>query len=630
MKRIVILVILSVLFLAIVGSASGTHEPIIILGNADFTEENGVVSGSGTAEDPYTIAGWEIDVPDTGSYGVKIENASAHFVLRGLIIRGAMNPRGAAIRLGFVSAATVENCSIVNSQNGIEISSSTAVVLSGNAIYVMGHGLNVIGESAAEYDHLIDESNVLNDYPIRYLYGKDGETVSGIRSSNLYIVASRHMTITNNEIVNGDGIQLAFVDDSLISGNEVYRTTPIPTDHGISLYRSNGNTVKENLLKNNRYAGLYLWLSSKNEIVGNQFLANNYGLILAGSDDNRVTENIVYANPTGIAINAGSVGNEIVGNTITHENAKYGISIEQAMENRVEANVIIEAETGILLGVQANSNKILSNTIVKAAYGMSITGSNNEVAGNLISQSTRGILFPETYGKQIARGNSFHDNLFANNGRHLYLNHDSEATRVYRNAFLGGGSTLIEDYGKTTWTIADEGNYWSNYQGEDTDGDGIGDDPVMLYPAGVEDTAPLLSLETARNGLGALNGLEERNLTVMTESGASLSIPALIADEGHERFVGFRGYPAELIEDSPGILFAYEDEAERRFTMKTVPFPLDIAFFDGSGAFVGSTTMEADSDDLYTAKGPFQYALELPSGTLAELGIGTGSHLVFP
>jgi hypothetical protein len=128
------------------------------------------------------------------------------------------------------------------------------VVLSGNAIYVMGHGLNVVGESAAEYDHMIDESNILNDYPIRYLYGKDGETVSGIRSSNLYVVASRHMTITDNEIVNGDGIQLAFVDDSLISGNEVYRTTPIPTDHGISLYRSNGNTVKENLLKNNRYA----------------------------------------------------------------------------------------------------------------------------------------------------------------------------------------------------------------------------------------------------------------------------------------------------------------------------------------------------------------------------------------
>jgi parallel beta-helix repeat protein len=201
------------------------------------------VSGSGSAADPYIIAGWEIDVPDTGSYGVKIENASAHFVLRGLIIRGAMDPRGAAIRLGFVSAATVENCSIVNSQNGIEVSSSTGVVLSGNAIYVIGHGLNVIGESAAEYDHLIDESNVLNDYPIRYLYGKDGETVSGIRSSNLYIVASRHMTITNNEIVNGDGIQLAFVDDSLISGNEVYRTTPIPTDHGISGTSSSRTTT---------------------------------------------------------------------------------------------------------------------------------------------------------------------------------------------------------------------------------------------------------------------------------------------------------------------------------------------------------------------------------------------------
>jgi hypothetical protein len=95
MKRIVVLVILSVLFLAIVGSASGAHEPIMILGNADFTEENGVVSGSGSAADPYIIAGWEIDVPDTGSYGVKIENASAQSRIVRLQIpkMGSRSPR---------------------------------------------------------------------------------------------------------------------------------------------------------------------------------------------------------------------------------------------------------------------------------------------------------------------------------------------------------------------------------------------------------------------------------------------------------------------------------------------------------------------------------------------------------
>jgi len=39
-------------------SASGSHDPISILGNSDFTVENGVVAGSGTTEDPYIIAGW--------------------------------------------------------------------------------------------------------------------------------------------------------------------------------------------------------------------------------------------------------------------------------------------------------------------------------------------------------------------------------------------------------------------------------------------------------------------------------------------------------------------------------------------------------------------------------------------
>jgi hypothetical protein len=76
MKRIVVLVILSVLFLALVGSASGAHEPIMILGNADFTEENGVVSGSGSAADPYIIAGWEIDVPDTGRSRTRARTSS--------------------------------------------------------------------------------------------------------------------------------------------------------------------------------------------------------------------------------------------------------------------------------------------------------------------------------------------------------------------------------------------------------------------------------------------------------------------------------------------------------------------------------------------------------------------------
>lgn len=628
-KRIGFFVLLSVLCLAVIGLAGTVRGPIVILGNRDFTAENGVIAGSGTAGDPYIIAGWEINVPARAPHGVKVENVSAHFILRGLVIRGAINPNGAAIRLGFVSAATVENCAIAGSLNGIEIALSTGVILRNNILSVMGRGLNVIGESAADFAHTIDRTNIVNGYPIHYLYGREGETVSGIRSNNLHIVASRNMTITDNVIVNGDGIQLSFVEDSIISENVVSRDTPVPTGHGISLFRSSENRVRDNLLKNNRHAGIHLWLSSGNVIADNQLLANNHGLIVAASNNNRIEGNVIFANTVGVEVRTASTGNVIAKNIITHENTKKGISIERATGNRIEENAIVEAETGILLGIQANNNTVVRNTIVEAAWGISITGSNNEIAWNLLAQSVRGVLFPETFGEHIVRGNILYNNVFTDNLHHLYLNKDSVMTRLSRNAFLGGG--FVADHGtRNSWTVDGEGNYWADYQGEDADGDGIGDDPVVLLPAGGMDTAPLISVEVARYGVGVLSALERMEYIVLTAEGEEVRITALLAADTHEQFVGFRGFPAELIADFPGIMFAYEDEAERHFTMATVLFSLDIAFFDREGAFVGGTTMAADSPDLYMAGVPFKYALELPGGTLAELGIGPGARLLLP
>ena len=547
-----------------------------------------------------------------------------------MIIRGANAADGAAIRLGFVSGGRLEKCLISGSRNGIEISSSTDLTLTGNVMYVQGIGLRITGESADEYNLAIDQTNELNNKPTRYFYGEDGKTVTGIKSNNLYFAACKNMTITNNNITNGDGIHLAFVTDSVVSGNEVYRTSPVLTEHGIYLYHSDNNTVTNNVLQNNRFAGMYVWLSSHNKLSNNQFLANDSGLILAASDDNQVYDNMAFANPVGIEVRAGSTKNDIARNIVTHANTKYGIVLDQAAENTVEANAITDAETGIRLAPQGNNNKVVSNTIVKAAYAISVSGSNNEIEKNLIAQNTRGILFPETYGKVIVRGNSIHDNVFSDNSNHIYLNNDSHSNRIYLNTFLGGGTSLVEDYGKNTWTVDGKGNYWGDYQGADANGDGIGDDPVLIYPAAVADSAPILSLAQATENLGVLSTLPIDDLVIALSDGSKITLPVLRANEGNSRFVGFRGYPAALINSAPGILFSFTDQATRRFTMETVPFGLDIAFFDAKGAFVGSMKMDAQSKDLYTAKSAFQYALELQTGKVADLGIGNGATLVAP
>ncbi|MDQ4132945.1 MAG: DUF192 domain-containing protein [Actinomycetota bacterium] len=80
-----------------------------------------------------------------------------------------------------------------------------------------------------------------------------------------------------------------------------------------------------------------------------------------------------------------------------------------------------------------------------------------------------------------------------------------------------------------------------------------------------------------------------------------------------------------------GMLFRFPSDTTGTFYMLNTPLPLSIAWFDADGRFVSATDMEPclnRSDcPTYAASGPYRYALEVPQGDLAELGIGPGSRL---
>lgn len=99
-----------------------------------------------------------------------------------------------------------------------------------------------------------------------------------------------------------------------------------------------------------------------------------------------------------------------------------------------------------------------------------------------------------------------------------------------------------------------------------------------------------------------------------------LSVEVALTPSEHER--GLMGRSTV----TTGMLFVFTDEQQRAFWMKNTLVPLDIAYFDATGAWVSSARMEPcvkDPCPTYLSSGPATYALELPiDGIGAQIGEG--------
>ncbi|MCK4477709.1 PKD domain-containing protein [Candidatus Bathyarchaeota archaeon] len=144
-----------------------------------------------------------------------------------------------------------------------------------------------------------------------------------------------------------------------------------------------------------------------------------------------------------------TVSNFTVQNT-TSGLGSYGISIWQARNVTIQNNVVTKNFYNILI---SNSTfcKILDNKIVDS-YNSGIVfrsgSSYNEIIGNSIIENSNGI-----YIEAYSQNNTFYRNNIINNT--LQVN--------------------IFPPARSSWDNGVEGNYWSDYEGIDLDGDGVGD-----------------------------------------------------------------------------------------------------------------------------------------------------------
>ena len=180
--------------------------------------------------------------------------------------------------------------------------------------------------------------------------------------------------------------------------------------------------------------GIEILYSSNIDICFNEITYHYDGIILISTSNSSIYGNIIVENyDDGIWIEK-STSNKICDNTIygssitTHD---YGITLYESSYNRIERNTITNIEYG--LGFQYSTGNNASSNTIKAVnqYGIWL---------------------------QLSSNNSIYKNNFMNNTCHAYT---FESTGNF-------------------WDNGLEGNYWDDYNGNDTNGDVIGDTAYII------------------------------------------------------------------------------------------------------------------------------------------------------
>ena len=161
-----------------------------------------------------------------------------------------------------------------------------------------------------------------------------------------------------------------------------------------------------------------------------------------------------------------SQGNNISNNNIVNNLRMNGIFLDCASYNTIYGNLI---ENNNYHGIRleyASHNKIVNNSIV-----------NNRGYGIYLWESGDNLLIRNTVKQSFWDG--------------LMLGDNCESNTIFHNNFIDNPENAYDETGNT-WDNGSSGNYWSDYNGSDTDGDGIGDSPYQIPGNKSQDMYPLM------------------------------------------------------------------------------------------------------------------------------------------
>lgn len=331
--------------------------------------------------------------------------------------------------------------------------------------------------------HDIDTSNNVNGKPIYYWMSKQNQEVP----SNAGYVALINCT----DVV---------VKDLVLSSNY----------QGVFLVWVNNTTVSNNTITDTRY-GIYLrnqwsqWGQSNNNTLSQNYLTKNgIGIISYRTSYSTISNNFVASNLFGIFLGDSDF---VSGNTVINHTKP--------------------ADDSWLLGYYPPHFNIewlrlwvTSEVPPDGVAGMSVIGENSTLQGNLISNNSVGLLLG-SYEYRSGRLNRILENSIIGNTHGINLGYHDNT--IFHNNFINNSEQIYvnphiighvpADYFVNVWDNGYEGNYWSDYNGYDSDHDGISDTSHPI-PGVNTDHYPLMGMFSSWSATSEFNIQAISNSTI--------------------------------------------------------------------------------------------------------------------